>query len=113
MANVQHIEVHAGENRTLALSARGPANLPANLTGKTVTWYVGRSPFYPFSNHALITAAGVVVSASAGTFTVAVVPSDTLCFEGDYQHYAQTTDGSGNVESVCGGRFRVLPVLVP
>lgn len=111
MANREHCDVYAGEDRTITLHARDSANAAANLTSKTIAWYVGRSPFRPDSDWALITKTGTVVSASAGTFTVAITPSDTRYFNGDYEHMGKTTDGSGNVAVVVQGRFRVRPSL--
>jgi hypothetical protein len=112
VSNIQHRDVYAGENRTVSLSARDSANAPASLTSKTVTWYVGRPPWHPDWSNAIITKTGSVVSASAGTFTVAVTPSDTQYMSGDYEHMALTTDGSGNVAVVVQGRFRIRPALV-
>jgi hypothetical protein len=111
MANREHLEVYAGENRTLTLHARDSANAPASLTGKTIAWYVGRPPWRPDNTCAIFTKTGTVVSASAGTFTVAVEPADTQYLNGDYEHMAKTTDGSGNVEVVTQGRFRVSTAL--
>lgn len=112
MANVQHLDVFAGENITPTLSARDSVNAPASLTSKTVAWYVGRSPWRPDNSNAIFTKTGSVVSAPAGTFSVAITPSDTQYLNGDYEHMAFTTDGSGNVAVVCQGRFRVRSVLV-
>jgi hypothetical protein len=106
--NRQHLEVHAGENRTLTLYARDASNVVKNLTGHTLSWRVGRGPF-TFDSSPVFTKTGSIVSAAAGTFTVSITPSDTENLEGDYTHYGVATDGSGNVSAVVGGRFRVLP----
>lgn len=113
MSNIQHLEVYAGEDATKTLAARDSANAPANLTGKTITWYVGRPPWRPDCSNAIITKTGSVVSAPDGTFAVAITPSDTQYLNGDYEHMAFTTDGSGNVAVVVQGRFRIRPQLVP
>lgn len=110
--NVQHLDVFAGEDRTPTLSARDSANVAADLTGKTVAWYVGRSPWFPDCSNAIFSKTGTTVSASDGTFTVPVVPADTQYLDGDYEHMAKTTDGSGLVAVVCQGRFRVRSALV-
>ena len=112
MANREHIDVFAGEDRTTTLHARDSSNAVANLTGKTIAWYIGRSPWRPDTSTAIITKTGTTVTASAGTFTVSVAPSDTQYLNGDYEHMAFTTDGSGNVAVVCQGRFRIRPQLV-
>jgi hypothetical protein len=105
--NIQHREISRGENRTLALAARDGANAVANLTSKTVTYRVAeRGCTTP-----IFSKTGSVVSASAGTFTVAITPTDTADMAGDYDHQAITTDGSGNVEVVVAGRLRVTPYI--
>lgn len=103
--NVQNFDIHSGENRTLSMAARDGSNAPASLTSKTVTWRVSECD----SVHPLFSKTGSVVSASAGTFTVAVTPTDTADLAGDYAHQAITTDGSGNVEVVVTGRLRIRP----
>lgn len=105
--NVQHLEVFAGENRTPTLYARDQNNAAVSLSGKTITWNVGRSPRNLDSDWPIFTKTGVVVSAPAGTFTVAITPADTQYMRGDYEHMALTTDASGNVAVVTMGRFRV------
>lgn len=113
MANSQHLQIYSGEDATLTLYARDSANAPASLTGKTVTWYMGRSPLRPDNSHAILTKTGTVVSASAGTFTVAIDAADTQYLNGDYEHQAITTvDATGLVAVVCQGRFRIRPSLV-
>lgn len=105
--NIQNREISRGENRTLSFAARDGSNAVASLTSKTVTWRVAEIG----SDVTLITKTGSVVSAAAGTFTVAITPSDTDGREGDYQHQAITTDGSGNIAVVVAGRLRVLPYI--
>lgn len=113
MANLQHLEITAGENRTATLYARDSLNIPATLTGKTVAWYIGHSPWHPDCSTALVTKTGTVTDAAAGIFTVTLSSTDTLYRSGDYMHLAQTTDGSGNLAVVCTGRFRVLNTITP
>lgn len=105
--NVQHREIFASENRTLSFAARDSANAVASLTSKTVTWRVSERG----STTPIFSKTGSVVSASAGTFTVAITPSDTDDMVGDYDHQAITTDGSGNIAVVVTGRLRVLPYI--
>lgn len=105
--NIQHREISRGENRTLSFAARDGSNAVASLTSKTVTYRVAELG----CDTPLITKTGSVVSAAAGTFTVAIAPTDTDAMTGDYQHQAITTDGSGNVEVVMAGRLRVRPYI--
>lgn len=112
MSNTQHLEVYAGTDRVPTLYARDDNNNAVSLTSKTIAWYVGRSPWRPDCSNALFSKTGSVVSASGGTFTVPIAAADTQYLNGDYEHMAKTTDGSGNVAVVCTGRFRVRPVLV-
>lgn len=111
MANLQHLDVFAGADESRTLYARDSSNLPKNLTGLTVTWSVGRSPWRPDNSNAFFTKTGSVVSASAGTFTVSIAATDTDQLNGDYEHMAKATDVSGNVSVVCQGRFRVRPAI--
>jgi hypothetical protein len=101
--NVLPVDIWAGEDRTLTLAARDSANAPVNLTNKTVTFRVAR----PLSDVAVFEKTGSTISASAGTFSVAIADSDTQNMSGDYRYTAYTTDGSGNIAVVCSGRFRV------
>ena len=109
MPNVQHLDVYAGENRTATLYARDSDNAVVNLTSKTVQWVVGRRPRNIDCDAAVITKTGTVTDASGGAFTVAILPGDTQYLEGDYQHQAETTDGSGLKAIVTVGRFGVHP----
>lgn len=101
--NVQHRDIFSGENRTLSFAARDGDNAAADLTSKTVTYRVSERG----SPHPLFSKTGSVVSASAGTFTVAITPSDTADLAGDYDHQAITTDGSSNIAVVVVGRLRI------
>lgn len=110
--NVEHIDLFAGEDRTVTLHGRDASNSPVSLTGKTVAWYMGRSPLAPNDGRALLTKTGTVTVAAAGTFTVAIDAADTAALEGDYEHMAKavTTDG-GDVAVIVNGRFRIRPAL--
>lgn len=103
--NVQNRDIYSGENATLSFAARDGANAVASLTSKTVTWRVAERG----CPHPLFSKTGSVVSAAAGTFTVAITPTDTADLAGDYVHQATTTDGSGNVAVVVTGRLRIRP----
>lgn len=112
MANREHIVVTAGEDRTVTLHARDYANAVKNLTSCTIAWYVGRPPVRPDNTNAIFSKTGATVSASAGTFTVDIEAADTQYLNGDYEHQAWVTDGSGNLTVVTEGRFRVGTALV-
>lgn len=105
--NIQNREIFRGENRTLSFAARDGSNAVASLTSKTVTWRVSEIG----SDTPLFSKTGSVVSASAGTFTVAITPTDTDNLEGDYTHQAITTDASSNIAVVVAGRLRILPYI--
>lgn len=109
--NRQHLEVAAGENRVLTLSARTPANAVKNLASHTLSWRVGKGPYWYDTDLSRITKAGTIISAGAGTFSVTITPSDTQYLDGDWHHYGVATDASGNVSAVVGGRFRILPQI--
>lgn len=112
MANRQHFEVYAGENRTLTpIYARDSANAAVSLASKTIDFRVGRSPRNIDSTWPIFTKTGTIVSAPAGTFSVAILPADTQYLHGDYEYQAVTTDGSGNLAVVTAGRFRVRPYI--
>lgn len=112
MANVEHLETTAGEDRVWTLHARDSSNAVKDLTGCAIAWYVARPPARPDYTTALINKTGTTVSASAGTFTVSVAAADTQFLNGDYEHQAWCTDGSGNATLVSRGRFRVSTALV-
>lgn len=105
--NVQNLDMMAGETRTFTLYARDPDNAVQSLSGLTVSWRVGRAPWDPQSDSPVFTKTGTVVSASAGSFTVALTNDDTIDLEGDYLHQAVT---SSNVV-VVSGRLHIRPAL--
>lgn len=113
MTNVRHIEVAAGEDRTVTLYARNADNDAVSLAGKTVLVTIGRDPQYPDSPEAIVTLDGTLSDAAAGEFTITVPASVTRYAGGDYEYVARSYNGSGSVVStVCRGRFRVVPTLV-
>lgn len=112
MANLQDIDIFAGENRTQTLYARNYLNIPVNLTGKTITWLVGRPPNNPGILTAVFTLSGTILSAAAGSFTVPIGPGQTQnLIAGNYMHQGQTLDTSGNIEVVVQGTFRLRALL--
>ena len=115
MPQLSFVDLYQGENRTLALAARDTSNNPVDLTTKAITWEVAFPPYDPTLSQALITKTGTVTSASAGLYTVAIVPTDTSCLTpGNYMFQAFSTDNStGSVSYVTYGTFRVRPVVMP
>lgn len=103
MANREHFEVYAGENRTLTMHARDSANAPKDLTGLTLTCNVGRPPNVPWQQFASFQPAVAVTSASSGVFTATISGGDTQYLHGEYLH--QTTDANGVV--YCAGRLKI------
>ena len=112
MANVQHFEVYAGEDRTLTMYGRDASNAASDLTDKTITVYIGRKPNDPTVRSAIVTKTGTIVSALSGSFTVSIAASDTdNLTPGDWQYVAETTTGSGSVSVIARGRFRILSTI--
>lgn len=93
MANVQNFDIAAGEVRTLTMYARDYANAVQSLSGLTVQWRVGKPPWDPMSGTPTFTKTATIVSASAGSFTVALTYDDTYQIEGDFLHQAVTSSG--------------------
>jgi hypothetical protein len=110
--NIQHLEVNAGEDRTLMLYGRDASNAASNLTGKTIAVYVGRPPNNPRSTTSVLTKTGTIVSASAGSFSIDIANGDTdNLTPGDYQYVAETTTSGGLIAVVTRGRFRILSTI--
>jgi len=105
--NVKNLDMMAGETRTFTLYARDPANAVQSLSGLTVAWRVGKAPWSPQNDTPIFTKAGSVVSASAGSFTVALENADTVDLEGDFLHQAVTSSGV----VVVSGRLHIRPAL--
>ena len=101
--NRQHVDITAGEDRTVTFTARSPTQALVNLTGGTIVWRVGRR--YDCDDN-VIQKTGTIVSASGGTFSVALDAADTDDLSGDFRHIGLVTI-SGDVQAVVSGRFRV------
>ncbi len=110
--NIQHIDIYAGENRTVTLYARDSNNVPVDLTGLTLSWSVARPPNMPSNLQAIFTYAGTVVDADLGSFTVPIAPADTSDLTpGDYFHQAKATSSAGVVQIVTVGRLKLRPLI--
>ena len=107
MANIQNLAMAAGETRTFTLYARDPDNAVQSLSGLTVSWRVGAPPWDPVSENPVFTKTGTVVSAAAGSFTVALTNDDTIDLEGDLLHQAVTSSGV----VVVAGTLHIRPGL--
>lgn len=103
MSSVQNFDITAGETRTLTMYARDADNAVQSLSGLTVQWRVGAPPWDPSSDSPTLTKTTTIVSASAGSFTVALTYDDTYLLEGDFLHQAVTSSGL----VVVTGRLRV------
>jgi hypothetical protein len=77
----------AGEDVTLSMTARDATGAILNLTGATIAWKLALNA----GDTALVSKTGTIVSAAAGTFTVALVAADTADLYGDYVHQAIVT----------------------
>lgn len=108
MANVVNIDAYQGDARTLTFVARDYANNVVNLTGAAVTWMIG----VPNGGYALSKAA-TIVSAAAGTFSVALQSSDTANIPPrDWAMQARAII-SGAETTVLRGRFRLRAIIDP
>lgn len=105
--NVEHVDLYAGENRTLTLHARDSANAAVSLTGKTITFRVGRRPAFPWMTSAVFSKTGTATVTASGIYSVPILPADTDGLYGDYVHQTTTEDGSGNIAVVSTGRFKI------
>jgi hypothetical protein len=107
VANVQHVDLYAGENRTLTLNARDSSNAAVSLAGKTITFRVGQRPAFPWMTNAVFTKTGTATVTASGTYTVPILPADTQYLGGEFEHQTITTDGSGVITVVNTGRFKI------
>lgn len=110
--NVEHIDVVAGEDRTVTLRARDSANAAVSLSGKTITGYFGRRPDDPVDNGAVFTKTGTATVTASGVYTLSIAGSDTQYMQGDYFYQVKTVTSSNAVAVVSQGRFRVHPTVV-
>lgn len=114
MANVQHLEMYSGDDCTRTLYGRDYQNAPYNLTGKTVTWRVGRAPNWPILQYPIFSKTGSVVSAPGGSFTVSMNMTDTQDLEGEYLHQAFAVDNStGASVVITSGRLNIRRNVEP
>lgn len=103
--NKINVDIYAGDARTLNLAARDYSNDIKDISGLTLTFRVGPPGF-----DAVFEKACTIVSAAAGTFTVALVAADTAELAGDYTYQVRAASGATET-TVLSGRFRVLPVV--
>lgn len=103
--NKINVDIYAGDERTINLVARDYSNDIKDISGLTLTFRVGKPGL-----DALFEKACTVVSAAAGTFTVALVAADTAEMSGDYVYQVRAASGSAET-TVLSGRFRVIPVV--
>ena len=102
MSATKHFEIYAGEDRTLSLVARDAANDILNLTGATLAFRMSKTA----GEGATVSASGSIVSASAGTFTVALTDSNTDIAAGDYTYHVLAT--ISGTDTLCSrGTIRV------
>lgn len=80
MPSHKRFVIHAGTDRTLSLVARDADGAILNLTGATLAFRLARNP----GDTSLVSVSGSIVSAAAGTFTVALTDAQTDDLEGDY-----------------------------
>lgn len=107
MPNIEHVDLYAGEDRTLTLNARDSSNAAVSLASKTITFRVGRRPKWPYIDSAVFTKTGTATVTASGTYTVPILPADTDGLSGEYVHQTTTEDASGNIAVVSTGRFKI------
>ena len=97
--------MYAGEDRTLSLVARDADGDILNLTGATLVFRLTRNP----GESATVSKSGSIVSASAGTFTVALTDTDVDGLSGDYVYQVRAT--ISGTDTLCAeGVIRVTPL---
>ena len=98
----KHFEIYAGEDRTLSLVARDANGDILSLSGATLAFRMSKNP----GEGATVSASGSIVSASAGTFTVALTDSNTDIAAGDYTYHVLAT--ISGTDTLCSrGTIRV------
>lgn len=101
--NKKNFILTMGEDVTLSMTARDKTGAAMDITGATITWRMGR-----VGEAASLSKTGTIVSASAGTFTVALTDSDTdptLYRARNYWHQAIVTI-SGTTTVAVQGKIR-------
>jgi len=83
----KHFEIYAGEDRTLSLVARDANGDVLSLSGATLAFRMSKNR----GEGATVSASGSIVSAPAGTFTVALTDSQTDVDAGDYTYHVLAT----------------------
>lgn len=87
MPHIMNLNLTAGEDRTLTLKAKTQTGAILNLTGATITWRMSKNQ----GGAAALEKAGSIVSASAGTYSVTLLDSETDGLEGSYIHQGIVT----------------------
>jgi hypothetical protein len=103
--NVQNFNITAGEVCTLTMYARDRDNAVQSLAGVSVQWRIGKAPWDPMSDVPVLTKTATIVSAAAGSFSVALTYDDSYNISGDFQHQAVTSSGL----VVVSGKLHVRP----
>lgn len=102
MPSSKHFEIYGGEDRTLSLVARDAAGDVLGLTSATLAFRMAPSP----GRGSTVSATGSIVSAPAGTFTVALTDSQTNVEAGDYTYHVLAT--ISGTDTLCArGTIRV------
>lgn len=105
--NIQNLAIVAGDDATLVLTAKDGSQRVKNLTGGTITWALARF----LGETAVLSKAGAIVSAAAGTFSIALTDSDTFNLSGEYVQQAKLTV-AGVTTTVVQGRVVVTEKII-
>lgn len=100
--NRQHVDLVAGEDRTLSFEARDYLQNVKDITGATISWRMARQ----LGCDNVLEKTGTITDADDGLFTVTLTDDDTTDLSGDYEHIANVTI-AGVTTAVVYGRFRV------
>lgn len=112
------VQMVSGDTKILNITAKTSSGTAINLTGVAIIW----SLFPSTGGTALLTksvGSGIsITDPSNGVFQVTLNPTDTASLEGLYQHEAQITDVTNNIqtlrssENLRPGRFEIVGDLI-
>lgn len=104
-----NVSMVQGESRliepTVTDGEQGP---PTDITGATIVWKAGVSPF----GAASLTKAGSIVNGEEGSFRVTIEPADTLAISGVLFHWSEIVLSDSSVIKPFLGTFTVAPQSV-
>jgi hypothetical protein len=118
----QNVEHWRGNSLTIEIRVADKNGLPIDVTPVTAKWCVARSAQAKANGDLFVEktnapAGGITIDPHTDGFdylTVTLRPADTEdLVPGNYYHEAEIVDESGNVFTVCLGKFRLQPAVLP